>query len=164
MFPVIQPLIGVMLYLMGTVWAPSHVCLTHAGLYQQEVAVALQQWGETSAIRDCGVASADTADIVLIPAAPGVPGGAALPVCSRNLHSCELGQFTTYCQITVSSQVQPDYIQRLVTHEVGHCLGLDHDPDPTSIMFAGVATTEPNAYDRFVIGYLYPRFRVTIAL
>jgi hypothetical protein len=67
----------------------------------------------------------------------------------------------TGCKITLgeASKETASYLKKIILHEIGHCLGLDHVQDSRkSIMsyFAEGRVTKLQADDKMGIAYLYP--------
>ena len=48
-----------------------------------------------------------------------------------------------------------DQIRRVVTHELGHGLGLGHSPNTGSVMFRQLGSGQPDAHDRHAIRVMY---------
>lgn len=40
-----------------------------------------------------------------------------------------------FCEIEVWNQLEPEHWENVLRHELGHVIGLRHDPEPNSIMF-----------------------------
>lgn len=127
----------------GKVWDTP--CLTHSGPPELDamVAHALDEWGRTSTVRDCGPGD----DIVISYVSEGAAGTAYVHGFDE-ITSCEI-------EISASLDLTGWYGRFVPGHEVGHCLGLDEAPEGTLSIMRGVQNgwTE---YDREAIAFLYP--------
>jgi hypothetical protein len=85
--------------------------------------------------------------------ASGLSGGEANPIVT--------GQFITSCKITLVPEAYKDakrYLQ-IVSHEIGHCIGLDHPQETTEAVmsyFNGESVYRLAIDDKMGVVFLYP--------
>jgi hypothetical protein len=73
------------------------------------------------------------------------------------------------CTITLVAEnvrdLTPIDVQRIVTHEVGHCAGVDHDSQHDGIMYPDATGHDLNGYDRAAFWHLHPApYRLTLGM
>lgn len=145
-------------------WRYDHTAITHSGdvTLDAYVAKALVSWGVYSSITDGGSGK----DIVVH---VGAPNGASQYAAAITLPKGrpETGLIEpnvpggSACDIYIAPGLTDTYrdnraqLERIVMHEVGHCLGLDHEPDllPECIMGGAQGMCEDDAVG---IATLYP--------
>lgn len=64
-------------------------------------------------------------------------------IFTRRQHPAEYEDGIFYHRIFIDPEQQPGEILSCLYHELGHSMGLEHDTDPTSVMYPWL-----NAYDR----------------
>lgn len=121
--------------------------LTHSGEpeLQPYVSQALSLWGQSSSIQDAGPGP----DIYITYGQ--IPGSSsAYPeLVSGVIRSCRIEVNPEY-----KSGLDPEGLLNVLTHELGHCLGLVHPGFHPSIMESTADGFSP--YDSLTIGLLYP--------
>lgn len=135
----------------GSTWP--NPCLTHSGVSELDAMVgpALDAWGETSSVADCGAGG----DILIRYSQEDIGPAAAWAATSF----FEGGPIT-FCEIGVSPGVDLSHpiAQHIIEHEVGHCLGLGHPSESgvivQSVMNGGVYGLTD--FDHEAIAALYP--------
>jgi hypothetical protein len=129
----------------GVRW--EHTCLTHSGPAELDamVADALDRWGETSAIEDCGFGY----DIVSSYDDTSTAGWVTLDHDGSFIQRCDL-------RIHPGLDLSGWYGRFVPGHEVGHCLGLAHAPEGTLSIMLGIHNGWRD-YDHEAIAWLYPR-------
>lgn len=141
----------------------SHTAITHSGPLDAYLATALQTWGSYSEITDGG-AGGDLM-VVFDPGLPSSTAAEAHPLDAGRQYPISLDDHAVSCWIAISpsSWAAAGEIdrQRLVTHEVGHCLGIAHSDVAGALMEPRQATGAPEGPfgcdDAAAIAALYPR-------
>lgn len=144
--------------------------VTHAGPLDGYLAEALREWGAYSAVTDGGpgrmlVVDFDEADL------PDGYAGEAHPIDQDGDFPGLPGDYVASCRIAVSSAIWSSSSetdrQRLITHEVGHCLGIAHSDIRFTLMEPRQAAGEPHGPmtcdDAAAIAKLYPRAGAAMA-
>ena len=137
-----------------------HTAITHSGPLDSYIAEALREWGQYSAITDGGAGD----DILIQMDGPMIEGscGETFPKWRNGFG--EHDGIAQRADISISSAcwASEDEVtrQRLVSHEVGHALGMAHSTVLGSLMEPRQSTGEPHGPfscdDAAGIAALYP--------
>jgi hypothetical protein len=140
-------------------WSFASPSITHSAVTPEidaALAHALGAWGASSAISDAGPGT----DIVAVWGDTPMVSQAYPDICYEHDPACAAtpGEIRS-CVIEVdpwwAEHAERQWAQDMITHEVGHCLGLIHPGVSPSIMEAITDGFSP--YDAETIAALYPR-------